>query len=297
MVLYITIPYIRPWKKPNYLGSWLTSSLRGPESLCVELNSEASRRCKCVVAAGTVPCSSTRRSQAGTKGIQGIQGGAPQLFQTSFRWFLDFRNHSSLPRWSPLSRWTPSDVGWFITPMEKYRYIYHKPKWNWSYVHLVSVHELWHHLVPDRDQSMAGQAHHRSDGDSHPKITQRTSTAPLGEFRDLIETQKNMDMRKPASECACHSVSFAFHCVGSFWTATLMESYPIKVLVLSVLWTTYDYIPTVILLGGCCLSGILFLCVQTWEHYLDMISLDQIILDQYRSVGEIDRPLVSDLFL
>ena len=40
-----------------------------------------------------------------------------------------------------------------------------------------------------------------------------------------------------------------------------------------------------------------FLCVQTWEHYLDMISLDQIILDQYRSVGEIDRPLVSDLFL
>lgn len=150
---------------------------------------------------------------------------------------------------------------WFIsfkvvTPLTAS--IYHKPKWNWSYVHLVSVHELWHHLVPDRDQSMAGQAHHRSDGDSHPKITQRTSTAPLGEFRDLIETQKNMDMRKPASECACHSVSFAFHCVGSFWTATLMESYPIKVLVLSVLWTTYDYIPTVILLGGCCLSGILF---------------------------------------
>ena len=94
--------------------------------------------------------------------------------------FSDFATiHSSLPRWSPLSRWTPSDVGWFITPMKKYRYIYHKPKWNWSYVHLVSVHELWHHLVPDRGRSMAGQAHHRSDGDSHPKITQRTSTAPL----------------------------------------------------------------------------------------------------------------------
>ena len=78
-------------KKKQLLGVMARPPVFGTQGhLALRVNSEASRRCKCVVAAGTVPCSSTLRSQAGTKGYKVV---LPSFCQTSFRWFLGFRNH------------------------------------------------------------------------------------------------------------------------------------------------------------------------------------------------------------